>query len=85
MQEYSDSEIVNIGSGIEVSIKELAQTVQRVVGYEGVLRFDPTKPDGTPRKYLDCTKIHKLGWNHKVELEAGIAMAYQDFKERTIT
>jgi GDP-L-fucose synthase len=75
-------EHVNVGSGIEVSIKELAETVKDVVGYPGKLTFDLTKPDGTPRKLLDVSKLHKMGWKHQVELREGISIAYEDF-ERT--
>lgn len=77
-------EHVNIGSGIEVSIKELAETIQEVVGYTGKLNFDLTKPDGTPRKLLDVSKLHKMGWKHEVELEEGIRAAYKDFQENTV-
>jgi len=77
-------EIVNIGSGIEVSIKELAETVRDVVGYEGKLRFDTTKPDGTPRKLLDVEKLHRMGWRHEVELREGLAQAYRDFLENVL-
>lgn len=72
-------EHVNVGSGIEVSIKELAETVREVVGFEGKLVFDLTKPDGTPRKLLDVAKLHKMGWRHEVELKDGIHEAYSDF------
>jgi len=82
MENYNSSEIINVGSGTEVTIKELAHTVQDIVGYKGKIVFDPTKPDGTPRKLIDCTKIHSLGWNHKVELREGLAKAYEDFKKR---
>jgi GDP-L-fucose synthase len=83
MQNYDDSEIINIGSGIEVSIKELAYHVQAVVGYKGSIVFDPTKPDGMPRKLLDCSRIHSLGWTHKVELLEGLQIAYDDFLLRS--
>lgn len=82
MEKYNSSEIINIGSGIEVTIKDLAHTIKDIVGYEGKIVFDPTKPDGTPRKLIDCTKIHSLGWQHKVELKDGLAMAYEDYKGR---
>jgi len=82
MQNYDDSEIVNIGSGEEVSIKHLAMMVKEGVGYEGEIKFDTSKPDGTPRKLLDCTKLHGLGWKHKVSMKEGIAKAYQDFLGR---
>ncbi len=72
-------EHVNVGSGIEVSIKELAETVKDVVGYQGKLTFDLTKPDGTPRKLLDVSKLHRMGWKHQVELKDGITLAYADF------
>ena len=81
MNNYTGNEIVNIGSGNEVSIKELAETVKDVVGYNGKLTFDLTKPDGTPRKLLDVSKLHKLGWKHQVELREGIESAYKDFLE----
>ncbi len=81
MSNYNESEIVNIGTGIEVTIKELAQTVIEVIGFEGELEFDTSKPDGTPRKLLDCTKLHNLGWKHKTTLKDGIAIAYRDFKK----
>jgi GDP-L-fucose synthase len=70
---------INIGSGIEVSIKELAETIKDVVGYTGKLTFDLTKPDGTPRKLLDVSKLHRMGWKHQVELREGIQIAYEDF------
>lgn len=79
---YNDDEIVNIGTGIEVTIKELAETVKEVIGFNGELEFDTSKPDGTPRKLLDCTKLHSLGWKHSTTLKEGIAKAYKDFKER---
>ena len=84
MQHYSDNDIINIGTGTEVTIKELAQLVQKTVGYQGELGFDATKPDGTPRKLLDVSKLHDLGWHHATELEEGLKVAYQDFlrKER---
>jgi GDP-L-fucose synthase len=79
MEHHDGNDIVNIGSGKEVTIKELALTIKRVVGYQGEIEFDVTKPDGTPRKLLDCSKLHAMGWRHKIELEAGIGLAYKDF------
>ncbi|EJO77754.1 GDP-L-fucose synthase [Leptospira interrogans] len=73
-------EHVNVGSGIEVSIRELAETIKEVVGYQGLLTFDLTKPDGTPRKLLDVSKLHKMGWKHQVELKEGIQLAFEDYK-----
>ena len=71
--------IVNIGSGVEVSIKELAHFVQEAVGYTGKIVFDTSKPDGTPRKLLDCTKLNKLGWKASTSLRDGLKLAYADF------
>ncbi|MEI8121818.1 MAG: GDP-L-fucose synthase [bacterium] len=79
MNNYDDSEIVNIGSGIEVSIKELAYLVRETVGYSGNIIFDTTKPDGTPRKLLDCAKLNKLGWTAPTSLQVGLKRAYADF------
>jgi GDP-L-fucose synthase len=79
MEKHDGNDIVNIGSGKEVTIRELAMTIKRAVGYEGQIDFDVTKPDGTPRKLLDCSKLHAMGWQHKIELEEGIKQAYQDF------
>ncbi|QBG47338.1 GDP-L-fucose synthase [Verrucomicrobia bacterium S94] len=76
---------VNVGSGKEVSIKELAETVADVVGYKGIIEWDSSKPDGTPRKLMDSSKLRKLGWEPKIELREGIALAYEDFKERYCT
>ena len=73
--------LVNLGTGEDVTIRELAETVRRVVGYQGKLAFDPTKPDGTPRKLEDVSRIHALGWKHSVSLEQGISTTYQWFLE----
>jgi len=85
MNHYNEDEIINIGVGEDVSIKELAETVQRVVGFEGELKFDTTKPDGTPRKLVDTTKINQLGWKADVKLEDGISLAYEWFLNNTET
>ncbi len=81
MEHYSGEEHVNIGTGKEVSIKQLAETVQKQVGFEGEIIWNKEMPDGTPRKLTDVTKLHSLGWNHKVELEEGVGLAYQWFCE----
>jgi GDP-L-fucose synthase len=73
---------VNVGSGKEVTIKELAETVKEVVGYEGEIEWDASKPDGTPRKLMDSTKLNKLGWKAEINLAEGITRAYEDFKSR---
>lgn len=79
MNYYSGDETVNAGSGKEISIRELAETAARVVGYGGEIRWDTSKPNGTPRKLLDVSKAAALGWRYKTELEDGIRFAYQDF------
>jgi GDP-L-fucose synthase len=81
MDNYNDSSIINIGTGEDVSIKELAEMVKNVVGYEGEMVWDTTKPDGTPRKLLDVTKLHTLGWKHATPLDLGIASTYEWFKK----
>lgn len=78
--DYKDiGEIINIGVGEDTSIKELAETVKKIVGYRGELRWDTSKPDGTPRKLLDVSKLNKLGWQAKIPLEQGIKRTYEDF------
>lgn len=79
MNHYSGNETVNIGTGKELSILELAQIVRKVVGYEGKIVLDPSKPDGTPRKLLDVSKLQGLGWHYQTELEEGIRLTYEDF------
>jgi len=79
MDTYNEKEIVNIGCGEDLSIKELAELVKTVTGYNGDLVFDTTKPDGTPRKLLDVSKINALGWHYKTPLKEGMSIAYQDF------
>jgi GDP-L-fucose synthase len=72
---------INVGTGVDCTIRELAQTLAKVVGYKGRVVFDATKPDGTPRKLLDVSRLHQLGWYHEVTLEAGLASTYQWFLE----
>ena len=79
MNHYSGDETVNAGTGKEISVRELAGMVARVVGYEGEIRWDATKPNGTPRKLLDVSKARELGWQYHTELEDGIRLAYEDF------
>ena len=74
---------LNVGFGSDISIAQLAHTVATVVGYPGKIDFDPTQPDGTPRKLMDSTRLNALGWHAKVRLEAGLALAYQDFLQQT--
>ena len=84
MLEYDGEQFVNIGTGHDISIKDLALLIKRIMGYEGELIFDTTKPDGTPRKLMDVTFLNSLGWNYKTELEVGIKIAYKDFLTREI-
>lgn len=79
MQNYDGVDFLNIGTGHDLSIKELALLVKDIVGYEGELTFNTSKPDGTPRKLMDVSKLHSLGWKHTIELPEGIKLAYQDF------
>ena len=79
MNHYSGNETVNAGSGKELSIKELTEKVARIVGYEGKIMWDPTRPNGTPRKLLDVSKAKAMGWEAKVGLDEGIRLAYEDF------
>ena len=81
LENYNGERHVNIGTGKEVTIKELAETVQRVVGYQGEIVWNGDMPDGMPRKLTDVSKLHALGWKHKIELEDGIKLAYQWFRE----
>lgn len=71
--------LVNVGYGSDITIKQLAETVQKVIGYEGEIQFDISKPDGTPRKLMDSTILHEAGWQPKVSIETGLGIAYQDF------
>ena len=79
MNSYSGNETVNAGTGKEISIKALAELVAAVVGYEGAILWDASKPNGTPRKLLDVSKATTLGWTYRTELEDGIRLAYEDF------
>ena len=81
MNNYSGNETVNAGTGKELTIKELTELVAKVIGYEGEILWDPSKPNGTPRKLLDVSKAAKLGWTYKTELEEGIRLTYKDFLE----
>lgn len=80
MQHYSEAGWVNVGVGTDVSIKELAELIKEIVGFEGNLYFDADKPDGTPRKLLDCSLIHQMGWKARIELKEGIQRVYEEIK-----
>ena len=73
--------LYNVGTGVDLTIKELAETIQKITGHQGAIIWDDTKPDGTPRKLMDISKMHDLGWKHKVDLEEGIQMTYNWFVE----
>jgi GDP-L-fucose synthase len=82
MSNYSEPGFVNIGTGEEVSILELAQTIKEVVGFKGEIVNDLSKPDGTPRKLMNAEKLHSLGWKHKISLKEGIKEVYQNLTEK---
>ncbi len=82
MNTYSGTQHVNIGTGVDLSIKDLALMIKDIVGYTGEIKHDLTKPDGTPRKLMDVSYLHSLGWKHKIELRQGIEEVYKDFKEK---
>lgn len=79
MENYSEPNLINIGTGEDLTIKDLALAVKETVGFEGELVFDTSKPDGTPRKLMDVSKLHDLGWKHQVALKEGLKLAYQDY------
>lgn len=85
MQNYDEPGFLNVGVGSDVTIKSLAELIQNVTGYEGEIRWNTDKPDGTPRKLMDVSKLHGLGWKHRVELEDGIRITYQDFLQKIET
>jgi GDP-L-fucose synthase len=84
MESYDEPNLINIGTGEDLTIKDLALMLKKVIGFEGELTFDSTKPDGTPRKLMDVSKLHQLGWKHQIELEEGVKLAYQDFMEKHV-
>lgn len=79
MQNYNEPNLINVGTGEDLTIKDLALLIKDIIGFEGELVFDSTKPDGTPRKLMDVSKINNLGWKHQINLPEGIKLAYQDF------
>ena len=84
MNNYSGEGFFNIGTGVDLTIADLAQLIKEVSGYTGNLRFDPSKPDGTPRKLLDVTAIHNAGWEHRISLEQGVKMVWQEVTEKAV-
>jgi GDP-L-fucose synthase len=85
MKQYNDRLFVNVGTGEEVPIKELAHIIKDVVGFKGQIRFDTSKPDGTPRKLMDSSRLHQMGWRHKVSLREGLERTYPLFIESAKT
>ncbi len=81
MENYSESEHINVGWGSDISIRELAELTRRVVGFQGEIVWDTSKPNGTPRKLLDSSRILALGWRPRIDLESGVRMAYEDFQQ----
>ncbi len=81
MEKYDGRQFVNIGTGQEISIKGLAELIQKIVGFKGELRFNTSKPDGTPRKLMDVSRLHAMGYLHSISLEEGIRQVYRDYKE----
>jgi GDP-L-fucose synthase len=83
MQNYNEEQFINVGSGYEVSIKELSGLIKDIVGFKGDIVWDKLKPDGTPRKLMDSSRLFALGWKPKIDLSKGIGLAYQDFVQKT--
>ncbi|MEY4111239.1 MAG: hypothetical protein RLZZ46_1595 [Bacteroidota bacterium] len=84
MKDYNEAQFVNVGTGEDISIYDLAMLIKKVTGYEGELRLNPEKPDGTPRKLMDVSYLHHLGWKHRIELEDGIRSVYQEIQEKGV-
>lgn len=82
MQNYDEEQFINVGYGSDVTIHELAETIRRIVGFTGEIVWDTSKPDGTPRKWMDSSRLLALGWKPQVDFETGITLAYEDFKKR---
>jgi GDP-L-fucose synthase len=85
MLHYNEKLFVNVGSGVDLSIKALAEMIQEIVGFEGSIRWNTTKPDGTPRKLMDVSRIHSFGWQHTISLRNGIASVYADFMSKELS
>jgi GDP-L-fucose synthase len=82
LENYSEEQFINVGYGSDLSIRELAELVREVVGFKGGIEWDRTKPDGTPRKLMDCSRLFAMGWRPQVDLKTGIRLAYADFLTR---
>lgn len=81
MQNYNEKDFLNVGTGEDLPIRDLALLIKKIVGFNGELKFNPGKPDGTPRKLMDVSNLHKLGWKHKIGLEEGIRSVYEEYKK----
>jgi GDP-L-fucose synthase len=84
LQNYDGEQLVNCGSGVDVTILELANLVKEIVGFTGEIKMDASKPDGTPRKLMDVSKLEKVGWKYKISLQEGIASVYKEVLEKKI-
>ena len=84
MDTYNEEQLINVGTGEDMSIADLAHLIKDIIGFKGEIVFDSSKPDGTPRKLMDVSKLHKLGWKHKIELREGIQLAYRDFLKKEL-
>jgi GDP-L-fucose synthase len=84
MQKYDGETLVNIGTGVDVTINELAETIQETIHFQGKIHWNTDKPDGTPRKLMDVSKLHGLGWKHSIDLKEGIKMVYENFKNNAV-
>jgi GDP-L-fucose synthase len=82
MEDYSEEQFVNVGFGSDISVRNLAEMIKRIVGFSGEIVWDASKPDGTPRKLMDSSRLFALGWRPQVDLETGIRLAYEDFLQR---
>jgi GDP-L-fucose synthase len=82
MENYGEEQFINVGSGTDISVRELAETVKRIVGFKGDITWDASKPDGTPRKLMDSSRLLALGWRPQINLETGIRLAHEDFRKR---
>ena len=84
MEHYSDQKIINIGAGQDLTIHALAELIRDIVGFDGALEFDATRPDGTPRKFLDITRLQQLGWKSRIPLAQGIRDTYQWYQDKSL-
>ena len=84
MQQYNEQGLINVGIGEDITIKDLALLIKEIVGYSGAIEHDTSKPDGTPRKLMDVSRLHTLGWQAKIHLREGIEQVYKDFVKGSI-